>query len=197
MSERNIVIGIDPSMNNWGAAVGVVDGEKLVKIRGIYHHSYEIKKGKTVRQNSQDLRVAQSGYAFVRRLRALWSEHVRCIFVEIPVGSQNARAMASYGICIGVIAALREHFPALIEVTPTQVKLSSVGKKTATKAEMIEWATRTWPEANWPTREVKGEDMIIAGQAEHIADACAAIVAGLRTDEYRALSAMAGQHALS
>lgn len=47
--------------------------------------------------------------------------------------------MASYGICVGVLGALRATGIPFFEVTPLKVKMASAGKKTATKLEMIQW----------------------------------------------------------
>ena len=32
--------------------------------------------------------------------------YAKAIFVEVPVGSQNARSMCSYGMCVGILGAL-------------------------------------------------------------------------------------------
>jgi Holliday junction resolvasome RuvABC endonuclease subunit len=107
------------------------------------------------------------------------------VIVEVPVGSQSARAMASYGICIGIIASIDKP---LIQVTPTEVKLAACGKKTASKAEMIDWATNQFPEANWIKHKSKGE-WVLGNKNEHLADAVAAIVAGVKTDTFQQMNA--------
>lgn len=89
-----------------------------------------------------------------------------------------SRAMASYGICVGVLGALRATGIPFFEVTPNEVKLAAVGSKVATKDTMINWAKHQHPEANWPKA---------ASKAEHMADATAAIYAGLRTNEFKQL----------
>jgi len=89
-----------------------------------------------------------------------------------------SRAMASYGICVGVLGALRASGIPFFEVTPREVKMASVGSKVATKEAMINWARQTHPEAGWPKA---------AAKAEHMADATAAIHAGLRTNEFKQL----------
>ena len=106
------------------------------------------------------------------------------MFVEVPVGSQSARAMASYGVCIGLLAALSDK--PLIEVTPTEVKLAAVGSKTASKQEMISWASDLYPHLNWIKSRGKSE---LADKNEHIADAIGAIHAGILTDEFARLVA--------
>jgi Holliday junction resolvasome RuvABC endonuclease subunit len=89
--------------------------------------------------------------------------------------------MASYGICVGVLGALRASGIPFFEVTPTEVKLAGAGHKTATKEEMIAWAMAKHPEANWPMHQGK----VSAAKAEHQADAVAAIYAGVASNPFR------------
>jgi len=89
--------------------------------------------------------------------------------------------MASYGVCIGILASMKKP---LIQVTPNEVKLAAVGKKTATKEQMIEWAINKYPTAPWLTRKFKGQITHVKSN-EHLADATAAIHAGVKTDEFK------------
>lgn len=57
--------------------------------------------------------------------------------------------------------------------------MATVGSKTASKQEMIEWAMHHHPEANWPMKTRNKALSVITGSAEHMADAIAAIHAGL------------------
>lgn len=98
-----------------------------------------------------------------------------------------SRAMASYGICVGVLGAIRASAVPFIEVSAAEVKLGSVGKKTATKQEMIQWATNNHPEAPWPTYKEHGKDLISEAKAEHMADAIASIYAGRETNQFQQL----------
>ena len=177
------MLGADPSLRNWGIAAGQYNTEtneltikRLEVIRAV------LPEGKQVRQNSEDLSAAQQLYKGM----APYLPGVHLMFAEVPVGSQNSRSMASYGICVGVLGAVRANEHPFFEVTPTEVKLATVGKKTATKNEMIEWAMARFPNAPWPMHGKK----VNAGLAEHMADACAAIVAGLQGNEYKQLAAM-------
>jgi Holliday junction resolvasome RuvABC endonuclease subunit len=105
------------------------------------------------------------------------------ICVEIPVGSQSARAMASYGICIGVLASINKP---MIQVTPTEVKVAATGNKSATKREMIIWAFSQNSSLKWLTRTTNGDNILI-DKNEHMADAMAAIKAGISTDEFKTI----------
>ena len=138
--------------------------------------------GKSVRQNSKDILAARQLAADVR----YGCKDARMVFVEVPIGSQSARAMASYGICVGVLGALAVD-QAFIEVTPTEVKLASVGSKTASKQEMIDWAVNNHPDANWPLYRKAGELQMVKSSAEHMADAIASIYAGVQTTQFMQL----------
>lgn len=179
-----LVAGLDPSLRNWGIALGSLslgDTPKL-RINHITTICPVLPTGKQTRQNSFDLESAKQLHHYTTK--AINGSHA--VFVEVPVGSQSARAMASYGICVGVLGALRNHIP-FIEVSPTEVKMASHGTKTAKKRDMIEWAMAAHPEANWPTYKEHGELKVSEAKAEHMADAIAAIYAGLRTDTFQQL----------
>jgi Holliday junction resolvasome RuvABC endonuclease subunit len=179
------VAGIDPALRNMGIAVGHVDLEtlELVRVEKLVLAKTEgDKDGKQIRKNSDDLRRA-------RVLTQAMREHTHdavMVFAEVPVGSQSARAMASYGLCVGVLAGCDRP---LLEVTPTEVKLAGAGVKTATKSEMIEWATEKHPEAQWLTVKRQGKQVFVDAN-EHLADAVAAIYAGIRTQEFKRAAAM-------
>lgn len=182
------VLGIDPSMSNWGLAFATVDSDtmaiELERLQLVSTKPEDKKVRKAVRQNSMDLRRAQELVG-----AQLIAQQGRAIAIaEVPVGSQSARAMASYGICIGILASLR--IP-LIEVTPNEVKLAGAGVKNATKDEMIQWAMKEFPNANWLTRRLHGE-VVPTDANEHLADAVGAIKAGVQTQQFRQALAMSG-----
>lgn len=171
------VCGLDPSLNNWGIAKGKLD---LISKQLYIKHVEVIKPitstNKQTRTNSNDLSIAQQHY---EKLRAVLSD-VQLIYVELPVGSQSARSMVSYGLCIGVMGAIKCMNIPVIEVTATEVKLAGFGTKTATKKEMIQWALSKHPEAKWPTYNELGKVVLSESKAEHMADAIAAIYAGIK-----------------
>lgn len=173
------VLGMDPSLRNWGLATGLLDLEAgtLTDLELDVIQPKETTS-KQVRQNSKDLEIARI-LAEEIKPRVYGA---RAIFVEVPVGSQNARAMVSYGVVAGVLGTFAAHGIEFIEVTPTEVKKVFTGKKDASKELMISTAHRLYPHANWPMH--KGQ---IAGKAEHMADAIAAIHAGVRTPVFRNL----------
>ena len=175
------VVGLDPSMRNWGIAEGLLDTDTMIlTLNKLSVVNPVLPTGKQVRQNSKDV---ESAFQLAEGAIAA-AKGAQAIFVEVPVGSQSARAMASYGICVGVLGALRAQGIPFFEVTPTEVKLAAVGSKTATKKQMIDWATQQHPEANWPFYQRNGEQLISEAKAEHMADAVAAIYAGLKTSQF-------------
>ncbi|WP_140335309.1 hypothetical protein, partial [Vibrio parahaemolyticus] len=133
------VLALDPSLQNFGMVKGFIDIDDddfpftieqmvLQESKGA-----DKKTAKVVRKNSDDIRRAKSLHKALHEML----KDVNMVFVEVPVGSQSARSMASYGICVGIIASINKP---MIQVTPTEVKLAAVGCKTASKQDMIDWA---------------------------------------------------------
>jgi hypothetical protein len=173
------VLGFDPSLKNWGMAEATLclqTGQLSTPVLSLVQ-PIDLA-GKQVRVNSNDLhraeQLAEPVMAAARRAKA--------IFVEVPVGSQSARAMASYGICVGILGAVRALGIPLIEVTATESKKIFAGSATATKREMIVKAYELYPDANFPMHNGK-----IPDKAEHMADAIAAIHSGVRTPMFQQL----------
>ena len=176
MKTKIIVGGLDPSLSSFGMSKGTVvrDSESgEVTLLKVVKSCLTISKSdKTVKyKNMDDLqRAKQLGADMLD-----FFDNVDHIYVEIPVGSQSARAMASYGICVGVIAALGDR---VIRVSAKDVKLIATGDPKASKQDMIDWATSRYPELPWATKTRKGE-VSFTGANEHVADSIAAIHAGL------------------
>lgn len=174
------VVGFDPSLRNWGIAssqldltTGYLDTPRLSLVQP------KDETGKQVRKNSQDLQIAEQ----LAKTVVSAARKAKVVFVEVPVGSQSARAMASYGICVGVLGAIRAEGIPLIEVSPTEVKVAFTGNKNATKEDMINEALSLYPDANFPLHQGK----ISYSKAEHVADAIAAIHAGAQTPMFQNL----------
>jgi Holliday junction resolvasome RuvABC endonuclease subunit len=183
-SSKLKVVGHDPSLRNWGLATGTYDLEtNQLEVDWIGLVQPVIPTGKQVRQNSVDLEAASQLY------KGAWEavKGAQVVFVEVPVGSQSSRAMASYGVCVGVLGALRAGGTSFFEVTPTEVKLASVGSKTATKREMINWAYSKHKHLAWPVYAHKGATLIAESKAEHQADAVATLYAGISLQSFQQL----------
>ena len=176
------VCGADPSLRNWGYASGIYDTvTRQLTLQHLGVITPVLPTGKQVRQNSLDLESAKQLYE--GSVKATRGAHA--VFVEVPIGSQSARAMAGYALCCGVLGALRASGVPLHEVTPTEVKMAGYGKKTATKQDMIQWAMEQHPEAPWPMYKQKGVSIVSEAKAEHMADATAAIYAGLSSNLFQ------------
>lgn len=175
---------MDPSLRNWGLAMAWLYLDSMrIQVIDVSTVSPVLSASKQVRQNSLDIESAVQLYGAA----SMAAKFAKAIFIEVPVGSQSARAMASYGICVGVLGALRASGTPFFELTPTEVKLAGHGSKTATKEQMIQWATTAHPEANWPTYRRKGVESVSEARAEHMADAVAAIHAGIHCNSFKQL----------
>ncbi|WP_252512798.1 hypothetical protein [Acinetobacter brisouii] len=189
------VLGVDPSFRNFGMVVAELDIEtkqfeilnmeiakteeekesrlKAVKVGGKTTLKKVKERPKDTRKNADDLRRAK----ILHDALQYHAKDAYFAIAEIPVGSQDARAMASYGVCLGVLASLS--IP-LVQVTPTEVKLAGTNNENATKDEMIKAAVKEHPNAPWLTRKLKGETLY-KNENEHLADATFTIKAGLQT----------------
>lgn len=173
------VLGMDPALVNWGLAeaslclkAGTLTTPHLTLVQP------KSLEGKQVRVNSDDLhraeQLADPVLAAARKAKV--------VFVEVPVGSQSARAMASYGICVGILGVIRALGIPLIEVTALESKKIFTNNRNAPKREMIDKAFELYPDANFPVHNGK-----IPDKAEHLADAIASIHSGVRTPMFQNL----------
>lgn len=174
-----IAVGLDPSLSNFGAAkmeltfdsLGKVASYKLIDI-ALSETSPDKKK--TRRKNEEDRARAVEHSRFLKD----FLKDANIVFCELPVGSQTARAMASYGICVGITSAIELPF---FVVSPADVKLAACKDKQASKEQMVNWAISRFPTAQWK----QGKSKAIGTKNEHIADALASIVAGVKTEQFK------------
>jgi len=168
-------LSIDSSLANTGVAWGEYsEGVFFNLFLGMT--STEKTKNKSVRASSDTIERCSQIYGFIQEVLNVAKPDV--IFVETPSGSQNSSAAKSYGIVCMLIATLS---PSPIQVTPIEVKQATVGKKTASKQEMIDWAYAMHPEAiGWELRN--GSPL---KKMEHVSDAIAIAYAGIKTDEFK------------
>lgn len=173
------VLGMDPSLTHWGLAEANLDLQTgILSTPHLTLVEPKEQNGKQVRKNSKDLQRSEELAAVVIDA----AKRAKVVFVEVPHGSQSARAMASYGICIGILGSIRALGIPLIEVTALENKQVFTGNKAATKEAMIRQAMALYPEANFPTW--RGE---VSTKAEHVADAIGSIHAGVRTPTFQNL----------
>ena len=173
------VAGFDPSLTHWGIAEGTLDLETGVLERLVLETIETSKsKDKQIRTNSSDLQRAEDLAVQV----IACARRNKVIFVECPVGSQSANGMKAYGVVIGILGAVRALGIPVIEVTALESKKVFTGDKNATKQKMIDTAIELYPEANFPM--YRGQ---VAKNAEHVADAIAAIHSGVHTPMFKNL----------
>lgn len=179
------IAGLDPSLQNFGVGLLHIDlvSQKL-KIDSLLLIETDKQANKVVRQNSDDLRRATD--LRINYHKAIAGHGAKFLFTEVPTGAQSARAMMANGIVLGLLASCP--IP-LIQVQPTETKMATVGTKTASKAEMIEWAVENYPEAPWIKHKSKGQ-MVVGAKNEHLADAVAVAHAGIKTDQFQQVRAM-------
>jgi len=177
------VVGVDAAFRNFGIVAATVNSETLaINVMAMELFKTDGQAGKTVRKNSDDIRRARiilKGFHEYANVAAV-------AIAEVPTGTQSARASWTLGITVGILAACPVP---LIEVTPSEVKLASVGNKTASKSEMIKWAHDKHPEASWLKRKLKGE-YVLLNENEHLADALASIYAGVQSQQFQAAAEM-------
>lgn len=172
---------MDPSLRHWGlseADLDLSDGVLTTPLGSIIEP--KDLEGKNIRVNSNDLHLAEqlAGPVLAAARRA------KVIFVECPVGSQSARAMAAYGMQMGILGMVRALGIPLIEVTATENKRVFTGNNNATKKQMIKALIDYYPDIILPQGQTKGS---IGDKSEHIADATASIHSGVRTPSFQTL----------
>ncbi|MFV0357757.1 MAG: hypothetical protein ACK5LG_22025 [Bacteroides thetaiotaomicron] len=182
------VAGLDPSFRNWGIAVADLDLDTGCLSTPWLHvlKTGDEPKAKQARVNSYDISAAKELSAGNHKLLS----EVKIFFVEVPVGSQSAAGMKAYGVCVGILGYMRALDATIIEVTAAESKKIFAGTKTATKQQMIDAAIELYPDANWPKHGGK----VVASTAEHMADAIAAIHAGVLTPEFTNLLTLLNKH---
>lgn len=180
------VIGIDPAFSNMGLVAADVDLSKPdtpgITVKRMELIRTEAQGGKTVRKSSEDLRRAielhQGLQAFIAAAGV-----VHAVFAEVPSGAQDAKAARALGIATGVLASVP--IP-IIEVAPIEVKRLFATKGPVSKQQVIEWAVKRWPSAPWLMHQ--GRRTL---NNEHLADALATIVAGMKTPAFQQMAAWA------
>lgn len=118
-----IILGMDPSIRNWGIVRTEISRKKEIKILEavVIHTSAEKRKispaDKKTKYRKEKIKAASDVYKNVELLnrgrhiiREAFSfiEQADFIFVELPVGAQSATACVNYGMCVGLFAAIAE-----------------------------------------------------------------------------------------
>lgn len=184
MSNIIRVAGIDPAIANFGMALGDYDLEKgVLTIKSLNLVETKRVVSKTVLRGSDDLRRCRE---IVKSMNDYIGD-ATLGFAEVPSGgAKSADALKALSMATGVLAGCPIE---LVEVRPSEVKMATVGSKTAAKEDMIEWAIEKHPEAPWLTYKRNGE-VLYNAKNEHLADAVCAIYAGLRTPQFKQVVAI-------
>ena len=175
-----VLAGLDPSLSNFGFAFATYEpggaGPEFEHLELVRPPT--VKRPRTVRQNSNDLYratlLAEASFALLEK------HSVDVLFVEVPHGSQSARAMASYGICVGLLGAMQARGFPLIQLTALEVKLALTNDPQASKEKMVTEAVRRYPSLPWPMHR----GAVSLSRAEHLADGAAAVLAGLASPDF-------------
>lgn len=172
------IAGIDPSLRNTGIAIGELNTKTwLLNITKL--HLVETVPDKT-QQASEDLLCR------CNEIHQAVRQHTtgcQLVFAELPTGGSNKQTAFALGA--GFVAALAGLPATMVPVTPSDVKhaaLSHLPSKQRNKAAMVAWAMQAHPEAPWPTYEREGVAYPVTdtNHLEHLADAIAAIYAGIQ-----------------
>lgn len=164
------VLGLDPSLRNWGLAACLYREGKLEVVET---RITKTKNTKGIKQNASDIIAANTLYnELIAPIK--WAD---VICIEVPHGSQSSRAMVSYGVCVALIGVIQTINPNIIQVSANDVKAIVRTDKDhkPTKQEIIDWVKDKHPEANLPTTL----------SAEHICDAIVAVYAAMNTKEFK------------
>lgn len=183
-------ISVDTSMSNLGIALGSYEtADNTYLVENVFLVHTEPSNIKQVRKSAQDYERCRTLYTRLHQAIKDWQPFIA--FAEMPTGSQSANGMKSYGISLMLIGTITVP---VIQVTPQEVKVAATNNKQATKADMIAWAHKKWPHLPWLTVKRGGLDQLTAAN-EHLADACAAVEAGMRTQQWLQAVAISAGHA--
>jgi len=169
------VLGLDPSLRNWGmAACTLVDG--VLTVIDVHITKTANIKDRKVKQNVSDIQAANQLYKGM--LKAVEWADVICI--EVPHGSQSSRAMVSYGVCVALIAIIQELNPNIVQVSANDVKaiVRTNKEHKPSKQDVIAWVRNKHPEAPLPFTLV----------AEHMCDAIVAVYAAMLKPQFKEMT---------
>ncbi|NKX37743.1 hypothetical protein HGG70_07400 [Rhodobacteraceae bacterium R_SAG4] len=173
---------LDGALANFGIAILSFDTETgALEVLDLILNKTEKSKHKQTRSSTDDLVRAQSQAEFMRKSL----EGCAIVFGEVPSGGQDAKSTRAFGIVTGLYASITLPFQ---EVTPSEVKMAAVGTNTASKEEMIIWATELFPNAPWRRAQKNGAKIKkgdLTKDNEHLADAVAIGHAGIKTPVFQ------------
>lgn len=166
------VLGLDPSLRNWGWVKGIYDTE--TQSLSFYDCGVILTKPdkSKLKQSIKDKQTATTLYSGLIQL----IQDTDIVCVELPHGSQSSRAMVSYAVCVAIIGCLQHSFKNIVEVTALDVK-RIVGDIDTSKIQIISWVKDKHPELILPQ----------TSKDEHICDAVVSVYASLNQLKFESI----------
>ena len=158
-----IVIGFDPSMCNWGYAVANVTDKVTPIALGVITVTGEGR-------STTEQYINHAAKLFAGVIDVLSKYSIKTIIAETPTGSQSFASAKSYALVNGLLGVLTTQGFNVILVKPNDLK-NTVGNRTATKVDMVNWVIQKYPNIALPKHNGK----VVLSQAEHMCDALIAI----------------------
>jgi len=153
------VLAIDIAFSNLGFAV-------ISKGQLVGHGTIKTEKSKDKKDRASNDRASRAATIAKDLHNIIHLYDVAGIVGELPNGSQNAIAANGLGWACGVVVAVAEcHVIPCEWISEGDSKKAAIGRRSASKDEMMEWARKEWPETDFPKAKC---------HFEHIADALAA-----------------------
>ncbi len=163
-------ISVDPSLNNTAVVVGVIYNDKIVPQEYTLIQTHPPKKGEPKIKNL----VYRVRHILKTLKEIVDRENADCCFAELPTGSQSSTASIGVGVSCSIISVLCEN---TTYVTASEVKISAVGNKNATKKEIMKYCEDKYPDFNF---ERKKDGTLVEGRMEHVCDAICIAEAGFK-----------------
>lgn len=170
-----LILGLDPSLTAYGWAVLRIDNGLILNAGCVRTQPAATKRHSYV-GDDDTRRVRAITRELVRRVRC---RSPRVIAYETSGGAQSARAARALGIACGITGALIECAAELLEIGVIEVPVtareakSATGSPTASKADVVEWASSRAPDQMWgatvPEREAIADAIAVAEYARGLA----------------------------
>jgi crossover junction endodeoxyribonuclease RuvC len=164
-----IVLGVDPGFASLGLAAVELGVDTCAPLAAWVVRTEPSARKRAVRASEDNVRrcleLATALEAAVTRWRPV------ALAAETMSWPRNAGAAAKVALGWGVVVAMaHRHGLPLVQASPMDVKRALLGRKTASKEEMIAEVGRRWPDLELPPQ---------ATLQEHAADAVAVVLACL------------------
>ena len=187
-AEKNIkFVALDSSLDNTGMAVGsytsgIISIEKLYLFENgeTINKKYKNTKKRVRRKTKECIEKCTLTFHNIREtLKDIGINTIDVIFIEEPTGSQNSSGMKSYGVTCQLIGVLEDYFK-VVSVSAEGAKVASVGNKSASKEDIINWAYDLYPNLEWDIHKVGKYKGQLKDKNEHMADAIAIAYEGIQ-----------------